>query len=83
MTPTHANRKGRRYRYSLSSDLIGGRRKEGEGGPVRSGARRIPAADVEAVVDGTRALELSADRLLKAGPVSPNWSEQLAAYGFA
>lgn len=37
---------------------------------------------VTAIVDGTQPLELSADRLLKAGPVSPNWSEQLSTYGF-
>lgn len=37
---------------------------------------------VTAIVDGTQPLELSADRLLKAGPVSSAWSEQLAIYGF-
>ena len=37
---------------------------------------------VTAIVDGTQPLELSADRLLKAGPVSSAWSEQLATYGF-
>jgi hypothetical protein len=53
MTPTHANKKGRRYRYDVSNDLIVGRRKgaQGEGGPDRSGARPIPAADLEAVVE--------------------------------
>lgn len=53
MTPTHANKKGRRYRYYVSNDLIVGRRSDadGEGGSDRSGARRIPAADLEAVVD--------------------------------
>ena len=51
MTPTHANKKGRRYRYYVSNDLIIGRRRGAEGGPDRSGARRIPAADLEAVVE--------------------------------
>lgn len=38
---------------------------------------------VTAIVGGTRYLELSADRLLKAGPVSSARPEQLATYGFA
>jgi hypothetical protein len=37
---------------------------------------------VTAIVDATRPLELSADRLLKAGPVSSTRSEQLATYEF-
>ena len=53
MTPTHANKKGRRYRYYVSNNLIIGRRPErgGEDRSDRSGARRIPAADLEAVVE--------------------------------
>ncbi len=53
MTPTHANKKGRRYRYYVSNDLIITRRNGtvGAGGSDRSGARRIPAADLEAVVE--------------------------------
>jgi DNA invertase Pin-like site-specific DNA recombinase len=47
MTPSHANKKGRRYRYYVSHNLIraGGNRK----GPV---GRRIPASDVEDLVVG-------------------------------
>ena len=37
---------------------------------------------VTAIVDGTQPLELSTDRLLKAGPVSSAWPEQLSTYGF-
>ena len=53
MTPTHANKKGRRYRYYVSNDLIVGRKKDGdeEIGSGRGGACRIPAADLEAVVE--------------------------------
>lgn len=53
MTPTHANKKGRRYRYYVSNDLIVGRKndRDEEVGSGRSGARRIPAADLEAVVE--------------------------------
>ena len=45
MTPTHANKKGRRYRYYVSQSLI----KRGR--PKRSDAgRRVPAGDVEQLV---------------------------------
>ena len=45
MTPTHANNKGRRYRYYVSQSLI----KRGR--PKRSDAgRRVPAGDVEQLV---------------------------------
>jgi len=45
MTPTHANKKGRRYRYYVSQSLIKrGRPKESDAG------RRVPAGDVEQLV---------------------------------
>jgi hypothetical protein len=37
---------------------------------------------VTAIIDGSRPLELSADRLLREGSVSPIWSERLATRGF-
>ncbi len=46
MTPTHANKKGRRYRYYVSHSLIKrGRPKASDA------ARRVPAGDVERVVE--------------------------------
>ncbi len=47
MSPTHANKKGRRYRYYVSQSLIKRRRQA-----VSSQARRVPAADLEAIVEG-------------------------------
>lgn len=35
-----------------------------------------------ALVDGRQPLELSADRLLKLGPVPASWQNQLGTYGF-
>ena len=57
LTPTHANKKGRRYRYYVSHDLIAGRRSpaaaEGAEQPRRrTSARRIPATDLECIVEG-------------------------------
>jgi len=47
MTPTHANKKGRRYRYYVSHSLIKRRR------PKASDAlRRVPAGDIERLVEG-------------------------------
>lgn len=58
LTPTHANKKGRRYRYYVSHDLIAGRKPKADAGnpsgqPARrrSSARRIPAIDIEAIVE--------------------------------
>jgi len=46
MSPTHANKKGTRYRYYVSQSLI----KRGR--PKASGtACRVPAADLEAIVE--------------------------------
>ncbi|MFG1301931.1 recombinase family protein [Xanthobacter sp. V3C-3] len=65
LTPSHTNKKGRRYRYYVSHDLITGRKDvggDGDSGPKRrrSAARRIPATDLEAIVEG-RLTELFAD----------------------
>ncbi|NLH80187.1 MAG: recombinase family protein [Phyllobacteriaceae bacterium] len=48
LTPMHANKTGRRYRYYVSHDLIAGRKlsaedREGERRRRRTSARRIPA----------------------------------------
>mgnify|MGYP001576122808 CR=1 FL=1 len=58
LTPTHANKKGRRYRYYVSHDLIAGRKPKantsnpgGQPPRRRSSARRIPATDLEAIVE--------------------------------
>ena len=46
MTPSHARKKGKRYRYYLSSPLI-------QGQAERAGSvRRVPATEVEALVVG-------------------------------
>ncbi|MHA1133668.1 MAG: recombinase family protein, partial [Alphaproteobacteria bacterium] len=47
MTPTHANKKGRRYRYYVTHSLIKrGRPKASDA------ARRVPAGDIERLVEG-------------------------------
>jgi site-specific DNA recombinase len=43
MTPSHANKKGTRYRYYVSQGLIGGTR--------RKGGRRVPAGEIERLVE--------------------------------
>ncbi len=45
MTPTHANKKGRRYRYYVSQSLIKRGRPKGS-----DAGRRVPAGDVEPLV---------------------------------
>lgn len=66
LTPTHANKKGRRYRYYVSHDLITVRKNathdDAGGGQKRrrSTARRIPATGLEAIVEG-RITDLFAD----------------------
>ncbi|HUF55173.1 MAG TPA: recombinase family protein, partial [Thermohalobaculum sp.] len=47
MTPTHASKKGTRYRYYVSRHLIG----EGRCNGARSGWR-VPAADLESLTEG-------------------------------
>ncbi len=43
MTPTHANKRGRRYRYYVSASLL-------DRGEVGRGTMRVPASDVEGLV---------------------------------
>ena len=45
MTPSHANKKGTRYRYYVSQKLIRGRRRDSPRG------RRVPAGDLETLVE--------------------------------
>jgi site-specific DNA recombinase len=45
MTPTHANKKGTRYRYYVSRGLVSGTRRQSPGG------RRVPAGDLEGLVE--------------------------------
>ena len=45
MTPTHANKKGTRYRYYVSAELVRGTRGNAPRG------RRVPAADLERLVE--------------------------------
>jgi site-specific DNA recombinase len=45
MTPTHANKKGTRYRYYVSPRLVRGTRRQAPRG------RRVPAADLERLVE--------------------------------
>lgn len=55
MTPTHANKRGRRYRYYISQPLLG----RGEQGP---GSIRLPAGEVDSLVfDRLRSLIGSAE----------------------
>jgi len=44
MMPSHANKKGTRYRYYVSRELVRGRRADAPRG------RRVPAGDLEAIV---------------------------------
>jgi hypothetical protein len=48
MTPTHAVKKGVRYRYYVSRRLITGKRGDGEIG--RDSGQRLPAVDLERLV---------------------------------
>lgn len=44
MTPTHANKRGKRYRYYISTSLLE------SGHPVAQGGMRIPAGEIEGLV---------------------------------
>ena len=57
MTPTHANKKGTRYRYYVSPGLVRGTRRNAPRG------RRVPAADLERLVEErlTRFLQSDAE----------------------
>ncbi|MDR3531775.1 MAG: recombinase family protein [Rhodopila sp.] len=57
LTPTHANKQGRRYRYYVSHDLVAGRQPSPDkaadsgAGRRRGSLRRLPARDLEAIVE--------------------------------
>ena len=88
MTPTHANKRGRRYRYYISASLL----DRGQPGP---GSMRVPASEVEglvidrirdllasqnAVSNALAPLELDARELHgaleRAGELSLNWIDR-------
>jgi hypothetical protein len=92
MTPSHATKKGTRYRYYVSQGLVRGRRTDAPRG------RRVPAGDLEAlVVDRLRrfltteaevfgALEPCVDDVIdrtqlasRAGKLGRDWAELTAA----
>jgi site-specific DNA recombinase len=58
MTPTHALRRGKRYRYYVSAPLITGPKADAPGG------RRLPATDIEQLVINRVRLLLSDDASL-------------------
>ena len=77
MTPTHAVKKGKRYRYYVSAALItGGRFKHSSG-------RRIPAGDIEGlVVDRLRAFFASESEIAHAlAPLDLDAATQLVVLG--
>ncbi|MBV8917271.1 recombinase family protein, partial [Bradyrhizobium sp.] len=90
MTPTHATKRGTRYRYYVSQTLITSDQTEGSGG------LRIPAGEIEqavinrirqwlvdpgSVYQATRLGDPSAQRRLiaRAGEIGKSWSELPAA----
>ncbi len=44
LTPTHANKRGKRYRYYISTSLLDGKRRAGQG------TFRLPAGEIEGLV---------------------------------
>lgn len=74
LSPTHAVKKGKRYRYYVSTVLITGSRSEHPKG------RRIPAGDIEGfVLDRLRALFASGEEIGDAiGPLSLDAATQRA-----
>lgn len=65
MTPTHAVKKGRRYRYYVSTALITGTRLHHETG------LRVPAGDVEALVlDQSRSASAMPQLGISSAPLS-------------
>ncbi|MGO9564570.1 MAG: recombinase family protein [Candidatus Korobacteraceae bacterium] len=73
-TPTHANKKGRRYRYYTSQAAI-----RGQGS--RSPLKRLPAAEFDRiVVTRLRALFSSADELIKVAEVASVPTPKLKAF---
>jgi DNA invertase Pin-like site-specific DNA recombinase len=61
LTPTHANKRGKRYRYYISTSLLDGRRRAGQG------TFRLPAGEIEGLVlDRLRAFLASKSGLAEA-----------------
>ena len=57
MTPSHTRRKGKLYRYYVSTDVL---KRDGEACPIR----RVPAGEIEtAVIDQLRCLLRAPDEL--------------------
>lgn len=56
MTPSHANKKGTRYRYYVSKSLIRGTRSSAPHG------RRVPAGDLEGLVENRLRRFLGSER---------------------
>jgi DNA invertase Pin-like site-specific DNA recombinase len=67
MSPTHANKKGTRYRYYVSQSLIKRGRPKAD-----AGACRVPAADLETIVENTIRVMLADETVIldAAGPVT-------------
>jgi DNA invertase Pin-like site-specific DNA recombinase len=58
LTPSHTNKRGRRYRYYVSAPLVRGGKRAGAAGGVdgeqrTTGGIRVPASDLEQIVAGT------------------------------
>ena len=64
MTPSHANKKGTRYRYYVSHALISADRKSAPG------ARRVPAGELECLVED-RLRQFLADKAEVFGAIEP------------
>ena len=69
LTPTHANKKGRRYRYYVSRSLIGDAHQTDGSAPKRQRSEaegwRLPAGEIELlVVDALRELVLDQSKLM-------------------
>ncbi len=68
MSPAHANKAGRRYRYYLSQALLQQRKEDAGSLP------RVPAEDFEQLVSGRIAEVLGADARMKAGLCKLGWN---------
>jgi hypothetical protein len=69
-TPSHAVKRGRRYRYYVDRSLVDGDQ------PPRSTIRRIPAGEIEGLVgDGIADLLATPNRLIEALAAEPNAAE--------
>ena len=68
MTPTHAVKKGKRYRYYVSRPLIAGRRADAPAG------RRVPAGEIEHLISG-RLRQAFADQTFVLDPIRDHTSD--------